>query len=100
MRPHINDGDKIIVIKLGSIGDVVHTLPALVALRMQFRHSYIGWFIEQKSLNLIKGHPLLDKVFIFQHTIIFGQPYDRYAKSNFNGLLIFKEPIRVSSFLY
>jgi len=69
MRPHINDGDKIIVIKLGSIGDVVHTLPALVALRMQFRHSYIGWFIEQKSLNLIKGHPLLDKVFIFQQTI-------------------------------
>lgn len=69
MRPRINDGDKIFIIKLGSIGDVVHTIPALVALRTQFRHSYIGWLVEQRSSDLIKAHPLLDKAFIFQRTI-------------------------------
>lgn len=69
MRPRINDGDKILIIKLSSIGDVVHTLPCLVALRTEFRHSYIGWLIEQRSLDLIKDHPLLDKAFIFQRTM-------------------------------
>ena len=69
MRPRINHGDKILIIKLGSIGDVVHTLPSLVALRTEFRDSYIGWLIEQRSSDLIKDHPLLDKAFIFQRTI-------------------------------
>jgi heptosyltransferase-1 len=69
MRARINDGDKILIIKLGSIGDVIHTLPALVALRTQFRQSYIAWLIEQGSSDLIKDHPLLDKVFIFQRTM-------------------------------
>jgi len=69
MRPLIKNGDKILIIKLGSIGDVVHTLPSLVALRTEFRDSYIGWLIEQKSSDLIENHPLLDKAFIFQRIV-------------------------------
>ena len=69
MRHRINDGDKILIIKLGSIGDVVHTLPCLAALRAEFPGSYIGWLIEQRSSDLIKDHPLLDKAFIFQRKI-------------------------------
>jgi len=69
MRPRIKNGDRILIIKLGSIGDIIHTLPSLVSLRTEFPNSYIGWLIEQRSSDLINDHPMLDRAIIFQRTI-------------------------------
>lgn len=57
---------KVLIIKLSSIGDVVHTLPALDALKKGFRakgvKARIDWLVEEAASGILKGHPLIDEV--------------------------------------
>ena len=57
---------KILIVKLGAVGDVVHTLPALHSLRKSFPHAFIAWAVERKSMDVIIGNPDLDEVIIFE----------------------------------
>lgn len=48
---------KTLLVRLSSIGDVVHALPALAALR---RHGHTpGWLVEPKALPLVWDNPAL-----------------------------------------
>jgi heptosyltransferase I len=53
---------RILIVKLGSIGDVVHTLPALAALRTGMPHAEISWVVERQSSEILKDNPLLDRL--------------------------------------
>src|SRR5262245_48620157 len=53
---------KILIVKLGSIGDIVHTLPALAALRSAMPHAEISWVVEQRSSEILRDNPLLDRL--------------------------------------
>lgn len=57
---------SILIVKLGAIGDVVHTLPSLAALRRQFPKAHIAWLVEPKSLDILKDHPAIDELIVFQ----------------------------------
>lgn len=59
---------KILIIKLSALGDVVHTLPALHALRKEFPGARIDWLVEETASPLLKDHPLLDRVHVFKKT--------------------------------
>ena len=53
---------RALVVRLSSIGDVVHTLPALAALR---RHGYeAGWLVEPPALPLLAENPFVDQVVV------------------------------------
>jgi lipopolysaccharide heptosyltransferase I len=51
---------KVLIVRLSSIGDVVHTLPALAALARQ-AHA-CAWLVEPAARPLLEGHPLLEAV--------------------------------------
>ncbi|HEY6215230.1 MAG TPA: hypothetical protein VIW74_01120, partial [Pyrinomonadaceae bacterium] len=53
---------RILIVKLGSIGDIVHTLPALAALRAAQPHSEISWVVERRSAEILRDNPLLDRL--------------------------------------
>ena len=55
---------RILIIKLSAIGDVVHSLPVLSALRKLYPNSSIHWLVEEAAAGLLQDHPLLDKVLI------------------------------------
>lgn len=55
---------NILIVKLSAIGDVIHTLPALAALRKLHPDAHITWVIEEAASDLIKDHPYLDRVII------------------------------------
>ena len=55
---------NILIVKLSAIGDVVHTLPSLAALRKLYPQAHITWVIEGAAANLIEGHPYLDRVLV------------------------------------
>src|SRR5262245_11352282 len=38
---------RILIVKLGAIGDVVHALPALAALRRSMPEAHVAWAVEQ-----------------------------------------------------
>jgi 3-deoxy-D-manno-octulosonic-acid transferase/heptosyltransferase-1 len=57
---------NILIVKLSAIGDVIHTLPSLSALRRLHPHAHITWVVEEAAADLIMGHPQLDRVLIFR----------------------------------
>jgi heptosyltransferase I len=44
---------RILIVRLSSMGDVVHTLPAAAMLREAFPHATIGWLIEERWAELL-----------------------------------------------
>ena len=62
----LKDIERILIVKLSSIGDVVHSLPTLKALRDAYPQAYIAWVVEEKSKDIITDNPLLDEVIIFE----------------------------------
>jgi heptosyltransferase I len=61
LEPH-----KICIIKPSSLGDVVHSLPILPALRSLFPLSQITWVVNHGFRSLLEGHPDLDRVVAFE----------------------------------
>lgn len=53
---------RILIVRLGSIGDVVHTLPALAAIRRALPESEISWAVEPPASQILKDNPLLDRL--------------------------------------
>jgi heptosyltransferase I len=55
---------NILIIKLSAIGDVIHTLPALNAIRSAYPSAHITWLIEEAAAPLIVGHSALDRIIV------------------------------------
>jgi len=53
------------VIKPSSLGDVVHTLPAVAAIRQANPKAQITWLINAEWTTLLRGNPDIDHVHIF-----------------------------------
>lgn len=55
---------NILIVKLSAVGDVIHTLPSLAALRHRFPKAHISWVVEEAASDLLRNHPCLDEVII------------------------------------
>jgi lipopolysaccharide heptosyltransferase I len=62
---------RVLIIKLSSIGDVVHTLPSLYALRKGFEESgvraEIDWLVEEAASSILVGHPMIDNLIVVKN---------------------------------
>ena len=54
-----------LIVKLGSIGDVVNTLPLVNVLKKSWPESELGWLIEPKSYPIVAGHKSVDRFIVF-----------------------------------
>jgi len=45
--------ERILIVRLSAMGDVIHTLPAVQAVRDAFPHASIGWLIEERWADLL-----------------------------------------------
>jgi lipopolysaccharide heptosyltransferase I len=61
-RPKI---ERILIVRLSAVGDVVKTLPALTSLRRGYPKAHIAWLVEDRAADLLRNHPFLDEVFVF-----------------------------------
>jgi len=55
---------KILIVKLSAIGDVIHTLPSLNAIKKHYPDAHITWLVEEDASGLIVEHEALDRVII------------------------------------
>jgi heptosyltransferase-1 len=53
---------RILVVRLGAMGDVIHALPAVSALAKALPESKIDWIIEPRWAYLLEGNPYLNAV--------------------------------------
>jgi lipopolysaccharide heptosyltransferase I len=56
---------KILVIKPSSLGDIIHSLPFLKALKDNFRDAHIEWVISKNFKDILEGNPLINKLIVF-----------------------------------
>jgi len=55
---------NILIVKLSAIGDVIHTLPSLAALRRCYPDADITWVVEEAAADLLADHPDLNRVIV------------------------------------
>ncbi len=53
-------GPRILIVRTSAIGDVIHGIPVLCALRDAIPNAFIGWIVEGQMGDLLEGHPALD----------------------------------------
>ncbi|UCD70737.1 MAG: glycosyltransferase family 9 protein [Syntrophobacterales bacterium] len=58
--------DRILIIRLSAIGDVVRALPAVNALRDRFPTAHIAWVSEEKARDVLTYQPEIDETIVFQ----------------------------------
>lgn len=51
---------RILIIRTSALGDVVHALPVLAALRRRLPGARLGWVVDETFAPLLEGHALLD----------------------------------------
>ncbi|MCS6976336.1 MAG: glycosyltransferase family 9 protein [Gemmatales bacterium] len=62
---HELDARRIALIKPSALGDIVHALPVLSALRIRFPAAEILWVVHRSYADLLDGHPDLNEVLSF-----------------------------------
>jgi len=55
---------RILLVKLSSIGDVVHSLPVLAAARRRYPQAHIAWAVGPAAADLVAGSPHLNETLV------------------------------------
>lgn len=53
---------RILIVKLSSLGDILHTLPAVHALRVSFPQARMDWVVDARWMALLEGNPDVSEV--------------------------------------
>lgn len=61
-----SSGPRILIVRLGAMGDIVHALPAVASLKHSFAGSHVTWLVEPQWMDLLDGNPYVDSVSIFE----------------------------------
>jgi len=69
-RSALPPAGRVLVIRLGAVGDVVRTLPAARALRDAYPDAHLAWLVEPASASVLAGQPWLDDVRIFPRGLL------------------------------
>src|SRR4030043_562135 len=59
------ESQRILVLRLSAVGDVIRTLPAVKALKEYVPASSITWIVEEPSQAFLKSQPEVDEVMLF-----------------------------------
>ena len=77
---------SILIVRIGAMGDIIHTLPGVASLKRSFPNARITWVVEPRWAGLLEGGGLVDRIVAFRrnepgtwwHTVaaLREQPYD------------------------
>lgn len=78
---------RILIIRTSALGDVIHALPALTALRRHFPAARIGWVVEEAMAPVLEGHPDLDERLTVRLRHWGKEPFSRRTARELGGFL-------------
>jgi len=53
---------RILVVRLGAMGDIIHALPAVASLKHSLPEARLSWIVESRWALLLAGNPYVDEV--------------------------------------
>ena len=60
---------RIGVVMMSAVGDAVHVLPVLNALKRHSADSHVTWVLQPGAASLVRGHPAVDDIVIFDRSL-------------------------------
>lgn len=63
---------RIVILKPSALGDIVHALPVLSALRDRWPTAHLAWVVNRGFAGLLDGHPELDELIPFDRAAFRG----------------------------
>lgn len=86
---------RILVVRLGAMGDILHALPAVASLKQSYPASHLTWVVEPRWAPLLEGNPFIERIVLFDRSRLAtlarswrdlrSQPYDLAV--DFQGLI-------------
>jgi heptosyltransferase-1 len=64
--------NRILIVRLGSLGDIVHALPAAAALRHAHPRVVIDWLVDRRNLDIVSLVPLVDRPVVLDRPTLGG----------------------------
>src|ERR1019366_7092842 len=64
--------ERFLVVRLTALGDILHTVPAVAALRAAQRTARIDWVVERKWAPVLEGSPAISEVIPFDRGSAWG----------------------------
>ena len=64
--------ERFLVVRLTALGDILHTVPAVAALRAAHPRAPIDWVVERKWAPVLEGSPALGEVIPFDRRSLWG----------------------------
>ena len=61
---------KILLVKLGALGDVLRTTPLLTALKKKFPEAKVTWIVEAAHADILSGNQLIDDLRVYSEQIL------------------------------
>lgn len=61
-----NSLGNVLVIKMSSIGDVIHALPVSYALKETYPDTKVTWVVEKAAYDLLTNNPYIDELILFE----------------------------------
>lgn len=57
--------DRVGIVMMSAVGDAVHVLPVINALKRRPSASHITWILQPGPASLVRGHPSVDEIVLF-----------------------------------
>jgi lipopolysaccharide heptosyltransferase I len=64
--------NRVLIVRLGSLGDIVHALPAAAALRRAVPQSRIDWLVDAQHRELLDLVPVIDETIVLRERTFRG----------------------------
>jgi heptosyltransferase I len=75
----MNASPRILIIRLSSLGDILHTLPAFAGLRAAYPDARIDWLVAKKCAVLMSAVGGIHTVHVLDTSMLLRFPPDKYA---------------------
>lgn len=85
-------GSRILIIKLGAMGDVLRTTPLLEGLKKKYPVSHITWLVDPVAEDLLKNNELIDRLLLFS-----PDSYYQLLVEEFDLLICLEKEIRAAT---
>jgi heptosyltransferase I len=69
--PQAMPASRILIVRLGAMGDIIHTLPAAAALKTGHPEARLTWVVEPQWAPLLEVNPFVDRVLPFRRERFF-----------------------------
>ncbi|MCF7799956.1 glycosyltransferase family 9 protein [Candidatus Babeliales bacterium] len=98
---------NILILRVSSIGDVIHTLPAIFLIKKLNPHAKISWIVQEKAACILKDQDFLENVWVIPDKFLKIQKWPEtikiikeIKKYKWDAILDFQGIMKTSIFLF